>query len=169
MVALAFLAQGPTGVFALSLSGVTSRYLPERLPDVDPITAIDRPRLSPELWWGPASLYPEGAFGRGLRPISPVSDADRTVASRWPQVVGEFAGRCAVPTQIVLGDSDQWWVGGENGLGEIAALFTSAPWLEVHEQRRAAHNLGLGWAARPYALRVLAFVEDARDSSLRGP
>lgn len=161
MVALALAAQNPADFFALSLSGITARYLPERVPDVDPESATDRPRLSAGLWWGAPSLYPAGAFSQARLPTSPVSDDDRAVASQWPDLVGGFAGRCRVPTQIVLGDQDQWWVGGEEGLAEMAGLFTSAPWLDVHEQRQAAHNFGLGWAARPYAMRVLAFVEDA--------
>lgn len=167
MVALALVAQGETNPFALALSGITARYLPERVLDVDPASATDRPRLGADLWWGDASLYPEGAFGRAHRPTSPVSDGDRAVASEWPELVGGFAGRCSVPTQIVLGDQDQWWVGGQSGLGEMADLFTAAPWLDVYELKGAAHNFGLGWAARPYAFRVLSFVEQALQTGQR--
>lgn len=160
MVSVAFAAKYSAGIFALAVSGITAEYRPERRVDVGPHDAGAEPPSS-ELWWGDRNLYPEGALSQRNRPTAPVSLADRSVAPFWSDVVSDFAPRCEVPVQAILGDADQWWVGGDSGLQKFAGLFTAAPWVEVHEQRAAAHNLALGWAARPYALRVLSFIEDA--------
>jgi hypothetical protein len=161
MVCAAAVARDEVRVAALSLSGITARYRPERLEDLAASRSGAPMRASHELWWGPAQLYPLGALDSDRRPTWPVSDADRSCGDRWPGLVTGLAARCAVPVQIVLGELDQWWMGGESGLRELAATFTTAPWVEVHEQRGSAHNIALGWAALPYALRVIAFVEDA--------
>lgn len=160
MISVAFAARHSADMFALAVSGVTAEYRLERRVDVGPHSAGAQPPSS-ELWWGDRSLYPEGALSQKNRPTAPVSSADRAVAPFWAELLPELAPRCEVPVQAILGDADQWWVGGEYGLQSFAKLFSAAPWFEIHEQAGAAHNMALGWAARPYALQVLSFLGNA--------
>ena len=75
-------------------------------------------------------------------------------------MAANLAAGCQVPVHIVLAERELWWPAGRAGLDELAALFTSAPWVITEDQRLAAHNVGLGYAAAAYHLRVLAFAED---------
>jgi pimeloyl-ACP methyl ester carboxylesterase len=161
MVAIAMAAMAPPDSRAgLSISGVGEQYRPERQSQVLPVGDAAPHRVPAEVWWGDPTLSPAATRDPRVAPLVPVSEADRRESKLWPSMAANLAAGCQVPVHIVLADRELWWPAGRAGLDELAALFTSAPWVITEEQRLAAHNVGLGYAAAAYHLRVLAFAED---------
>ena len=56
-------------------------------------------------------------------------------------------------------EHEQLWPIDPVSLDEVRATFKSARRLQIEVEPRAGHNISLGWAARSYHLKVLAFVE----------
>jgi pimeloyl-ACP methyl ester carboxylesterase len=114
-------------------------------------------QLLRRLIWGPDELYPEGTL-RGVR-MPPAPTSEGSDAAGWPAELPDLAGRVTVPVRYTLAEHESWWRPDEPGLREVADLFTSAPVVETAVEPGAGHNISLGFTARAYHLRVLAFAE----------
>lgn len=112
------------------------------------------------LFWGREDLYPPGTFAPGGRPVEAVVGVDGISSVEWKDRFADVAARVTVPVRITIVDHERWW--GE--IDEIVAskppAFTSAPVVTVSIEHEAGHNLSLGYAARAYHLRVIAFAEE---------
>lgn len=119
-------------------------------------------RAGPELRhivWGPSGLYPAGgASSAGLSFPAPAYEVHDV--KRWVHDFPELAARVRIPLRYSLGDHERVWSSGPAALADIAAFFTAAPLVAVHEQAHAGHNLSLGLSAMAYHLTVLAFAEE---------
>ncbi len=111
------------------------------------------------VFWGSEELYPPGTFEPGGRPLAPVVPPDGDSAREWAEVFPALAARVTVPVRITFAEHERWWDGGAAVLPTVAAAYRSSPLVETGVQPNGGHNLSLGFGARPYHLRVLAFAE----------
>ncbi|WP_327142183.1 alpha/beta hydrolase [Nocardia sp. NBC_01327] len=109
--------------------------------------------------WGDLQLYPPGTFtqiGSAVDTPPPLELADTLT---WPDTFAEVAARIRIPVQLSFAAQERWWRTDAAALGELPALFESAPRTSVARVPHAGHNISLGWAARAYHAGVLAFFE----------
>ncbi|MFF1560789.1 alpha/beta hydrolase [Streptomyces sp. NPDC058279] len=109
--------------------------------------------------WGALRLYPPDAFRLGQELVRPVPVVEARETRRWPRMYPAVAARVRVPVRFTFAEQEQWWRTDEAALVELLAPLTRAP-AEVVRQPDAGHNVSLGWAARAYHLRALAFLEE---------
>ncbi|MGW5236029.1 alpha/beta hydrolase [Streptomyces nodosus] len=143
------------GPLALDISGCGHRYGVEaaELPRIR--TGSDRLRN-----WGPLRLYPPDTF-RSIAPlVAPMPDHEADELARWPGLFDELAPRVRIPVRLTFAEHEAWWLHGEREIADLTARLTAAPLVRVEHQHGAGHNISLGWAARTYHLRALAFFEE---------
>ncbi|MFG2915013.1 alpha/beta hydrolase [Kitasatospora sp. NPDC048298] len=150
------LAADPDGLdlVGLDVSGCGHEYA------VDP-----RDIVAPggKLWrhhWGPVRLYPPDTFRAGGQVVAPMPDREKADAIAWAEDFAALAPRVRVPLRLTFAEYEAWWRHDDRALSDLAARFTAAPRVLVDRQPQAGHNISLGWAARPYHLRALAFLAD---------
>jgi hypothetical protein len=80
------------------------------------------------------------------------------LASR-PRLFRSAAPRVRVPVRLTFAEHEAWWRQDADTLADLAEQFVAAPRVTVDRQLDAGHNISLGWAARSYHLRALAFLE----------
>ncbi|MEU9272606.1 alpha/beta hydrolase [Streptomyces sp. NPDC048251] len=114
------------------------------------------PSLRP-LVWGPERLYPLGAHRAA--PVSPSPLFEGTDYGGWAEELPELAARVPVPVRYSLAEHEAWWRSGVESSRSVAALFKDSPLVETAVERSSGHNISLGFTARAYHLRVLAFTE----------
>ena len=122
--------------------------------------------------WGPLRLYPPGTFAAIGSVVEPVPALERAELARWPSLFRATAPRVRVPVRLTFAEHEAWWRHDDAALTDLAAHFTAAPRVHVDRQPAAGHNISLGWAARSYHLRALAFLEDclvSRETILTRP
>lgn len=118
--------------------------------------------------WGALRLYPPDAFRLGGGLVRPVPALEAREGPLWPRMYPRIASRVTVPVRFTFAEQEQWWRCDEEALAALRAPLTAAPRVRVDFQPDAGHNIGLGWAARTYHLRVLGFLEEcllARDAA----
>ena len=153
------MAAGERGheLLGIELSGTGLRTSPsaQRLAELGP-DRIDGRSLG-RLIWGADDLYPVGTRqALAGRSGTQVEMAD---AKGWGVELPRLAPRVTVPVRYTLAEHESWWRPGNEGLAEVAALFTGAPMVETAIETGGGHNLSVGRTARAYHLRVLAFAE----------
>jgi pimeloyl-ACP methyl ester carboxylesterase len=112
--------------------------------------------------WGPRGLYPEGTISRRSLPLHPVPPVQAEEGGRWPEDIRAMADRITVPIRLTFGEHEALWPTGSEALDEIRTVFKSARRIQIEIEPGAGHNISLGWAARSYHLKVLAFAESLR-------
>ena len=154
------MAADPRGrdLLGLEFSGTGLHWSPE----VHAATAAGDGRLGGsslrQLIWGHEELYPSGSH-RAVRPAVPGTASEGTDIDGWGEELPRLAADVLVPTRYVLAEHEAWWAPGRGSRAEVAALFTAAPVVETAIETGAGHNISLGWTARAYHLRALAFAE----------
>ncbi|MFI8192461.1 alpha/beta hydrolase [Streptomyces sp. NPDC085946] len=162
-IALAAAAQdGGDALIGLDISGLGSRFAvePHQLPGAEGGGEWRR-------HWGALRLYPPDAFrlSRGL--VSPVPAREAAEGRLWPERYPGIAARVRVPVRFTFAEQEQWWRCDEEALAALRRPLAS-PRVVIDRQQDAGHNISLGWAARTYHLRALAFLEEcllARDAA----
>ncbi|MFG2296229.1 alpha/beta hydrolase [Streptomyces sp. NPDC048603] len=109
--------------------------------------------------WGALRFYPPGAFRLGQELVRPTPEREVRDVLGWPRAYPGIAARVRVPVRFTFAEQEQWWRHDEAALGELLEPL-AAPRVTVARQSDAGHNISLGWAARTYHLRVLAFLEE---------
>ena len=109
--------------------------------------------------WGPLDLYPPGTFRASAAMVAPMPERERREAARWPQMFPGVAARVRVPVRLTFAQHESWWRHDDQAIADLTARL-AAPRVVVERQRDAGHNISLGWAARSYHLRALAFLEE---------
>ncbi|GAA2611400.1 alpha/beta hydrolase [Streptomyces tubercidicus] len=150
-------AADPLGVplLGLDISGCGHRYAvdPADLPDAHQHAHWTRN-------WGRLRLYPPHTFRDSAPLIAPMPSLDCAEAARWPQCFDELAAQVRVPVRLTFAEHETWWRHDEECVADLRARLTSAPRFTVNRLYEAGHNISLGWAARTYHLRALAFLEE---------
>jgi pimeloyl-ACP methyl ester carboxylesterase len=148
------------GLLGLDASGIGHHYA------VDP---AQRQRLRRHLeWernWGPLGLYPPGTFRAAEHLVAPIPVREGAEVPRWPQMFEELAPRVDIPVRLTFAEHEGWWRHAEPDLAEMTSWLSKAPVLRVEHLPGAGHNISLGWAARSYHLRALAFFEECLQSA----
>ncbi|MEW2131059.1 alpha/beta fold hydrolase [Streptomyces sp. NPDC005435] len=111
-------------------------------------------------YWGPLNLYPPGTFRACAALTAPTPTQEADELPHWPRYFARIAPRVRVPVRLTFAEHERLWQHGPEDLADLAAHFTGAPRVLVERQPAAGHNISLGWAARSYHLRALAFLED---------
>ncbi len=109
--------------------------------------------------WGPRHLYPAGAISRRSLPLHPMPAVQAGEGGRWPADISAMADRITVPIRLTFGEHEGLWPTDPEAFAEIRRTFTAARRLQIEIEPAAGHNLSLGWAARAYHLKVVAFAE----------
>ncbi|MEU9354803.1 alpha/beta fold hydrolase [Streptomyces griseoloalbus] len=155
-------------LLGLDISGCGHVYAVE--PHELPTNHGDSGRLRRS--WGPLRLYPPDTFHASGSIVEPVPALERAELARWPVTFRATAPRVRVPVRLTFAEHEAWWHHDDAALADLAAHFTSAPRVNLDRQPDAGHNISLGWAARSYHLRALAFLEDclvSRETTLAPP
>ena len=158
-LALAAVAGNP-GLLALDASGVGHRY---------GIRPADRKRLRRHMdWernWGPLGLYPPGTFRAAEALVAPIPVREAAEVDAWPEMFDDLAPRIKVPVRLTFAEHEAWWLHDEPDIADLTSRLTGAPVVRVERQPGSGHNISLGWAARSYHLRALAFFEECLQSA----
>lgn len=109
--------------------------------------------------WGSLRLYPPDAFRFGRELIAPVPATEAEEALDWPRLYPRLAARIKVPIRFTFAEQERWWLHDDAAVAELLRPLT-APKATVDRLPDAGHNISLGWAARTYHLKVLAFLEE---------
>ncbi|MEU8592063.1 alpha/beta fold hydrolase [Streptomyces sp. NPDC048664] len=149
-------AQAPP-LLGLDISGLGRDYA------VDP-GVLDDPHRHRQ-WkqhWGALRFYPPDTFAKAVSVVAPMPARERSEARDWPLRCAALAERVRVPVRLTFAERELWWRHDEDTVADLASLFTRAPVVRVDRQSGAGHNISLGWAARAYHLKALAFFEECR-------
>ncbi|MGV9558814.1 alpha/beta hydrolase family protein [Streptomyces sp. NPDC003401] len=156
-LALSLAAHAPDGgpLLGVDVSGCGRRYTPAAADDVRAGRTADQRRH-----WGPLRLYPPGTFRAGAAVVAPMPAREAADLAHWPHLFPRLAPRVRVPVRVTFAEHERWWHHEDTELAALAAEFTASPRALVERQPDAGHNISLGWAARAYHLRALAFLEE---------
>ncbi|WP_328718544.1 alpha/beta fold hydrolase [Streptomyces sp. NBC_00247] len=108
--------------------------------------------------WGPARLYPAGAFRPGRVPAAPVPAAEVAELASWAADFEEIAPRVRVPLRFTFAAHEPWWRHGDDDLADLAARFVHAPRVHTERLPETGHNISLGLTARAYHRGALDFL-----------
>ncbi len=116
--------------------------------------------------WGPLGLYPPGTFRASESVVAPMPRREADSVGDWEAAVcADVLPRVRVPVRFTFAEHEAWWRHGPDDVADLAGALTAAPRVVVDRLPRAGHNVSLGCAARAYHLRVLAFLEECRESA----
>ncbi|MFD7898776.1 alpha/beta hydrolase [Streptomyces sp. NPDC059743] len=149
-------AADPAGrdLLGLDISGCGHRYAAETYGLPAPAGQGHRTKN-----WGPLRLYPPDTFRTSGSLVGLVPARERAEAARWPRLFSVIAPHIRIPVRLTFAEYEGWWRHDEETLADLAAHLSAAPRVLLDHQPDAGHNISLGWAARAYHLRALAFLE----------
>ncbi|HEY8372934.1 MAG TPA: alpha/beta fold hydrolase [Pseudonocardiaceae bacterium] len=167
---------GPTSsgaeLLGLDISGCGHRLGPDAVEHMAALHRVEGPvelRDLARMHWGPVLLYPPGTFVASQSLTGPMPPREAEEVPYWPQRIAEVAARVRVPVRFTFAEHEHWWRHDPEALDELAALLPNSPRVTFAHQPNAGHNISLGWAARPYHLRVLAFAEECVQDREQAP
>ncbi|WP_304452778.1 alpha/beta fold hydrolase [Nocardiopsis sp. YSL2] len=142
-------------LLGLDISGMGHRYAvhPDQLADPHGKGRWERT-------WGGLGLYPPGTFQLSSTMVSPMPRNELTDAAAWPRLFDGVAGQIRIPVRLTFAEHEHWWRHDDQSLADLVSRLSGAPRVVVDRQPNAGHNISLGWAARSYHLRSIAFLED---------
>lgn len=116
--------------------------------------------ISPQRNWGPLRLYPPRTFttSKEIVTLAPARELNETAS--WAMRLPDVAARLSVPVRMTFAEHEGWWQHDERAIGEIRELLVASPRVEIEHHRHAGHNISLGWSARAYHLKALAFADE---------
>ncbi|WP_307710585.1 alpha/beta hydrolase [Streptomyces sp. V1I6] len=154
-VAFAAAADWDTDLLGLDVSGCG-----RRLAASTSLTGSDRGGSLRRLNWGPLSLYPPETFRASQSVVAPMPAREISTVAGWLRLSAAILPRVRVPVRLTFAEHEAWWCHSENDLADLAAMLSAAPRVVTDRLPQAGHNISLGWAARAYHLKALAFLEE---------
>jgi pimeloyl-ACP methyl ester carboxylesterase len=145
---------GGDDIIGLDISGCGRQYAVAPA-DLHSALAANRPSLN----WGPLWLYPPDTFRASATVVAPMPTAERDEGPSWPRMYPAVAARVTVAVRFTFAEHEAWWQVDDTALAALREPL-AARCVRVDRQPAAGHNISLGWAARPYHLRALAFLEE---------
>jgi pimeloyl-ACP methyl ester carboxylesterase len=109
--------------------------------------------------WGPTDVYPPSSFERGSLPFHEMPAAQVAESSRWADDLRGFGASITAPVRFTFGEHEGYWPTDQAHFDEIRAALPNVAEFSAHIERRVGHNVSLGYAARSYHLRAIAFAE----------
>jgi pimeloyl-ACP methyl ester carboxylesterase len=118
--------------------------------------------------WGPANLYPPSTFERGRLPLHEMPSVQVAESKRWATDLRGFGANITAPVRLTFGQHEGYWPTDQSHVDELRAALPNAAEFSVHIEPRVGHNVSLGYAARSYHLRAIAFAEECLLARLLG-
>lgn len=146
-------AEASDRLLGLDVSGCGHRYA------ADPQENLHS-RSNARRHWGPLRLYPPGTFRSSETVVAPMPPRELADITGWPGLYARIAPRVRVPVRFTFAEHEGWWHHGDEDVAALVSHLTAAPRVLVDRLPGAGHNASLGWAARAYHLRALAFLEE---------
>ncbi|MFF9817606.1 alpha/beta hydrolase [Streptomyces sp. NPDC014006] len=125
-----------------------------------PYDQVRHGRNGRRLNWGPLSLYPPATFQAAATVVAPMPPREAESAGDWERLSADVLPRVRVPVRLTFAEHEAWWRHGDEDVADMVGRLTAAPRVRVDRMPGAGHNISLGWAARTYHLRALAFAEE---------
>ncbi|WP_370374997.1 alpha/beta fold hydrolase [Streptomyces laculatispora] len=147
--------QGGDALIGLDISGLGHRLAvaPPQFPGVHGHGEWRR-------HWGALRFYPPGAFQQGRALVAPVPERESLEGALWADMYPGIAARVRIPVRFTFAEQEQWWRHDEETTSDLTGRLRASPRTRVARLPEAGHNISLGWAARTYHLRALAFLEE---------
>lgn len=109
--------------------------------------------------WGDPGLYPAETFRQCRSLVAPIPVREIQEFLLWPEMYANLAASVTTPVRFTFAEQEPWWRSDAQAVTHLTAPLASAR-VRVDHQPDAGHNISLGWAARAYHLRALAFLEE---------
>ena len=113
-----------------------------------------------QLNWGPLGLYPVETFQAGRTAVAPMPECEVGAVEDWTRLSAVLLPRVRVPVRLTFAEHGGWWRHDDDAIADLTARLSAAPRIVVDRLPHAGHNISLGWTARAYHLKALAFVEE---------
>ncbi|MCX5262392.1 alpha/beta hydrolase [Streptomyces canus] len=113
-----------------------------------------------QLNWGPLSLYPVETFQVSRTAMASMPEHEIGTVARWKRLSAVLLPRIRVPVRLTFAEHEAWWRHDDDAITDLTARLSAAPRIVVDRLPHAGHNISLGWTARAYHLKALAFVEE---------
>jgi prepilin-type processing-associated H-X9-DG protein len=110
--------------------------------------------------WGPLGLYPLETFQASQSVVAPVPALEIGTVASWTRLSAVILPRVRVPVRLTFAEHEAWWRHDDDEIADLTARLSAAPRIAVDRLRHAGHNISLGWTARAYHLKALAFAEE---------
>jgi pimeloyl-ACP methyl ester carboxylesterase len=166
MIALLLAAEKPhERLLGLNMTGSGALYN-EQTKVAFASLASDEPTVMMDIAIKLRAMYgPEWSYPAEQAQYDPQRDV-RTAAIElgeaqlWGARLPGVAAQVHVPVQFIVPEFDHIWRPDAEALSHVAAMFTSAPFVDVGVQRLAGHSVELHTLARAFYMKILAFVEE---------
>ncbi|MFE5819909.1 alpha/beta hydrolase [Streptomyces sp. NPDC056479] len=113
-----------------------------------------------QLNWGPLGLYPVQTFQKSRTVVTPMPEHEADSVKSWTRLSDTLLPRVRVPVRLTFAEYEAWWHHDDDAIGDLTARLSAAPRVVVDRLPHAGHNISLGWTARAYHLKALAFAEE---------
>ncbi|GAB2879495.1 alpha/beta hydrolase [Streptomyces deserti] len=110
--------------------------------------------------WGPLGLYPAETFQMSQTVVAPMPAHEVGTVAGWTRLSAVLLPRIGVPVRLTFAEHEAWWRHNDEEIADLTARLSAAPRIVVDRLPHAGHNISLGWTARAYHLKVLAFAEE---------
>jgi pimeloyl-ACP methyl ester carboxylesterase len=110
--------------------------------------------------WGPLGLYPPQTFRATQQVVAPMPAREVNTGVGWIRLSAAILPRIRVPVRFTFAEHEAWWHHGDEEITDLTARLSTAPRIVIDRLPQAGHNISLGWAARAYHLKALAFAEE---------
>ncbi|MFC5637836.1 alpha/beta hydrolase [Streptomyces bullii] len=110
--------------------------------------------------WGPLGLYPPQTFWASQQVVAPMPVREVSTVTGWTRLSAAILPRVRVPVRLTFAEYETWWRHDDEEIADLTARLSAAPRVVVDHLPQAGHNISLGWAARAYHLKALAFAEE---------
>ncbi|KUN53289.1 thioesterase [Streptomyces canus] len=131
-----------------------------RLAVNTPLAGCDRGGSLRRLNWGPLGLYPPQTFWASQQIVAPMPVLEVNAVAGWIRLSAAILPRIRVPVRLTFAEHEAWWHHGDEDITDLSARLSAAPRIVIDRLSQAGHNISLGWTARAYHLRALAFAEE---------
>jgi pimeloyl-ACP methyl ester carboxylesterase len=166
MIALLLAAENPhERLLGLNMTGSGAIYQTRTsaafatLMNDAPTVVMDQ-SIKVAVMYGPPWSYPEELAKLDPERDVPCPMPEFKEAQKWGARLPQVAASVRVPVQFIVPEYDGIWRGDQEALSHVAAMFTSAPFVDVGIQRMAGHSAELHTLARAFYMKILAFVEE---------
>ncbi|MEV5428162.1 alpha/beta hydrolase [Streptomyces sp. NPDC052701] len=119
--------------------------------------------------WGPLGLYPLQTFQMSQTVVAPVPAHEIGTVADWRRLSAVILPHVRVPVRLTFAEHEAWWRHDDEEIADLTARLSAAPRVVVDRLPHAGHNVSLGWTARAYHLKVLAFAEECLVRARRTP
>ncbi|MEV5440482.1 alpha/beta fold hydrolase [Streptomyces sp. NPDC052682] len=110
--------------------------------------------------WGPLDLYPPQTFWASRQVVAPMPAREVNTVASWIRLSAAILPRIRVPVRLTFAEHEAWWHHGDEDITDLRTRLSAAPRIVIDRLPQAGHNISLGWTARAYHLKALAFAEE---------